>query len=288
MNIEAIARRMRRVSDYVPSFEPIDTPPPQTLWRFLAWCVSGAYPLLAVAAVVSVIAGAFEIGAAILLGQVIDRALEAGPEAVFVAYWPFLVAVVFYLLILRPAVFGGSSLLQSVGMGPGLNVQVLARLHRWTMGQAVTYFDNDFAGRIAQKAMQTARAVSDIVVEAINTVVFATASFLAATLLLISIDWRLSLILGVWLVGYVMFIRFFLPRIRKRASRRAAARAAVTGQVVDTITNMRTVKLFAHDDHEDRAAIDAMSSYRERALDFGLMATTFRFSLIAIASVIPV
>ena len=288
MTLDQVFARLRRLGDVVRAFDPISDPPPQPLWAFMRWCLSGSSKLLAVAIVVSIFAGSFEIGSAILLGMVIDTALEAGPGQVFIGYWPFLLAVMAYLLILRPLTFGASSGLQSIAMGPGLNVQVLARLHRWTMGQAITFFDNDFAGRIAQKSMQTARAVTEVTIEAVNTVVFALAAFASATLLLISIDWRLSLILAIWLVGYYKFVTYFLPRIRKRASARAAARAAVTGQVVDTITNMRTVKLFAHSEYEDQAAINAMGGYRETALDFGVMATTFRTLLIALSSTIPV
>ena len=72
------------------------------------------------------------------------------------------------------------------------------------------------------------------------------------------------------------------------AEGRAAARAVVTGQVVDTITNMRTVKLFAHDEHEDEAAIRAMGRYRDRTLDYGMISTTFRFWLMVIAGILPV
>ncbi|MFV0410954.1 MAG: ABC transporter ATP-binding protein, partial [Paracoccus sp. (in: a-proteobacteria)] len=91
-----------------------------------------------------------------------------------------------------------------------------------------------------------------------------------------------------WLASYGLLIRYFLPRIRKSSAARAAARATVTGQVVDTITNIRTVKLFAHSEHEDRAALSAMAGFRERALDFGIISTSFRFSLMTLAGVLPV
>lgn len=92
----------------------------------------------------------------------------------------------------------------------------------------------------------------------------------------------------VWLCSYFALIRFFLPRIRSKAGERASARAMVTGQVVDTITNIKTVKLFAHDKHEDRAALGAMAGFRERALDFGIVSTWFRMSLMVVAGILPV
>jgi ATP-binding cassette subfamily B protein len=97
-----------------------------------------------------------------------------------------------------------------------------------------------------------------------------------------------GLALAVWLVAYLALIRFFLPRVRSTSTARAAARAMITGQVVDTITNIKTVKLFAHHEHEDRAALKSMGVYRERALDFGVVSSWFRLALMAMAGVLPV
>jgi ATP-binding cassette subfamily B protein len=88
--------------------------------------------------------------------------------------------------------------------------------------------------------------------------------------------------------GYIVMIRWFLPRIRVRSKDRAAARANVTGQIVDTITNIKTVKLFGHTEHEDEAAIDALQGYRQTALAFGYLSTGFRFALMATAGMLPV
>ena len=93
---------------------------------------------------------------------------------------------------------------------------------------------------------------------------------------------------GLWLVVYFAMIRWFLPRIRSRSAARAGARAMVSGQIVDTITNIKTVKLFAHDDHEDRAALGAVQTFRLRALSFGYLAAGFRFALMSLAGLLPV
>ena len=156
------------------------------------------------------------------------------------------------------------------------------------MGQTVGFFDDDFAGRIAQKQMQAARAVTDVVSELINVVAFALASLLGSVLLLFAIDWRVAIGFGVWLIAYFALIKWFLPRIRHRSAGRAGARAMVSGQVVDTITNIKTVKLFAHADHEDRAALGAMEVFRQRAVEFGYLAAGFRFALMSLAGVLPV
>jgi ATP-binding cassette subfamily B protein len=263
-------------------------PPPRTLWAFFAWCLRGSFPILTVAALVSVLAGTAEVVSAMLLGTVIDLAAGSSPETLWSDHWLLFIGIALFLIVLRPLTFGANAAFQSVVIGPSLNVLVLSRLFRWTLGQDITFFDNDFAGRIAQKQMQTGRAVTESTVEVINTIIFALSSVIATMILVIAIDWRVGALLGLWFVGYLWYISGYLPRIRRRAMTRAAARAVVTGQVVDTITNMRTVKLFAHADAEDEAAIRAMERYRDRTLDYGTISTSFRFGLMVIAGVLPV
>jgi ATP-binding cassette subfamily B protein len=269
-------------------FVRVGEAPPQTLWAFLRWALSGSWGMLAVAGLVSMLAGTSEVISALMLGWIVDGALGTSPEAFFEEnLWLFLGFVVFYL-VLRPAVFGASARTQSVWVAPNLMPQVLSRIHRFTLGQAVTFFDNDFAGRLAQKQLQTARAVTDVATEVINTVLFALASVIGSAIFLLVIDWWMALALTLWLAAYIALIRYFMPRIRERSTARASARANVTGQVVDTITNIKTVKLFAHAEHEDRAALRSMDQYRERAHDFGIVSAWFRFALMVLAGLVPV
>jgi ATP-binding cassette subfamily B protein len=199
-----------------------------------------------------------------------------------------LLGFVLFMVVLRPVAFGLSAASNSIVVQPNVLPLVLSRLHRWTMGHAVTFFDNDFAGRIAQKQMQAARAVTDVASETINTIFFALASLIGSVIFLLSIDGWMALALGVWIIAYLGLIRAFLPKIRGKSAARAGARAMVTGQVVDTITNIKTVKLFAHADHEDKAALLAMSGFRETALDFGVLSAWFRLALMTIAGILPV
>jgi ATP-binding cassette subfamily B protein len=229
-----------------------------------------------------------EVISALLLGWTIDAALASGPERVLADHAPLLIGSVAFFLILRPLAFGIFSASNSVLVGPNVLPLVLSRLHRWTMGQDVTFFDNDFAGRIAQKQMQAARAMTDVASETINTVCFSLASVIGSAFFLLTVDWAIAVGLLLWLVIYLATIRFFLPRVKKNSSARAAARAMVTGQVVDTITNIKTVKLFAHASFEDRVALKSMDLFRERSLDFGIISTQFRLALTALAGVLPV
>ena len=278
-----------KIETMIDAFRQADGPPPQELGRFMRWCLSGAWPALALAAFCSAAAGGIEAGTALILGQVIDSAVTSGSERFFDgSNTAMIVAAVAFFMIARPLLFGLSASANAIIVAPNVNPLVLSRLHRWTLGQSVRFFDDDFAGRIAQKQMQAARAVTDVAVEVINVVAFALASLFGSIVLLLAIDWRIAGGFAIWLIGYFALINWFLPRIRRLAAGRAGARAMVTGQIVDTITNIKTVKLFAHADHEDRAALGAMTYFREKALGFGYLSAGFRFCLMTLAGALPV
>ena len=279
---------IRRAGRLIDAFRAADSPPPRSLGAFMVWGLKDTFPVLTVAAAISATAGTLEVLTALILGHVIDTALASTPDTFFSVNWALVVGVAAFFLVARPVVFGLSSIANAVVILPNVNPLVLARLHRWTLGQSVTFFDNDFAGRIAQKQMQTARALADVASEVINVLFFALASLIASALLLTAINGWMALVLFVWLCGYLYMVRWFMPRIRMRSRARAGARAMVTGQVVDTITNIKTVKLFAHASHEERAATDAVREFRERALDYGSLAAFFRICLITVAGMVPV
>ncbi|SMX41276.1 ABC transporter ATP-binding protein [Octadecabacter ascidiaceicola] len=277
-------RAIQWLGGLIDSRKESNDPPPSTLVRFYNWALSGAWPIIGLAALFSAFSGATEVLAMYLLGQVVDIAASTQPISENLGV---LILAVFLLLLVRPVLFGLSSAFQSVVLGPNLFTLVVGRLHRWTLGQAVTFFDNDFAGRIAQKQMQVARSVTESVVETVNAVLFALASVLGAALLVVTIDARLLIVLLVWLLSYVAFLRFFLTKIRSRSKARAEAAASLTGQVVDTITNIKTVKLFAGTSHESDAAQQAMQELRSRALNYGEVAALFRLGLITLAGILP-
>ncbi|SMX32444.1 ABC transporter ATP-binding protein [Maliponia aquimaris] len=277
-----------KMSDWINAFAPAEGPPPRQLRPFLVWALRGSGPALVFAGLISIAAGIVEVLAALVLGWVVDAALNSPPEAVFSGNVGTLVFALAFFLLARPLFFGGNAVMQNIVVAPNVLNLVLQRLHRFTLGQSVTFFDNDFAGRIAQKEMQTARALTDVVVETLQTVLFALASVAGAVFLLGTVDGRIAAGLVLWLAVYFLIIRHYMPRIRKFSTERAAARANVTGQIVDTVSNIKTVKLFAHADHEDRAALGAMAKLRDRTLDYGRVSAAFRFWLMALAGVLPV
>ena len=275
-------------SNWIDHMAPADGPPPATLRGFFYWSLRGSFKVLALSGFTSILTGITEVSAVLMLGMLVDAALASSSQSPLGDHlWLFGAGVLFFL-VLRPIFFGIFSFMQTNVVTPNVSNLVLSRLHRWTLGQSVQFFDNDFAGRIAQKEMQTARAVTDVVVEILHTVLFALASVIGAALMLTSVDVSLTVGLCLWLLTYLALIKYFMPLIRKRSGVRASARAMVTGQIVDTVTNIKTVKLFAHDEHEDQAALEAMRGFRDSSLDYGTVASWFRFCLNSLGGILPV
>ena len=272
----------------IPPFAVAEGGPPTRTWAFFRWALRGAWWGIAWAALWSVVVGSFEAVSATLLGRIIDGVAATTPSRLLTDLGPLVAIFAIYYLIIRPAAFGMNTAAAAIRLEPNLFPLILSRMHRWTMGQAVTFFDNDFAGRIAQKQMQMARATTDVVSGLVETAAFALSSVAGSVLLLATIDPRVALMLILWIAAYYVFIRRSLRKIRGASSARASARAMVTGQIVDTVTNMKTVKLFAHSAHEDRVALEAMAGFRDKAIAYGFISSWFRFILAAIAGVLPV
>ena len=272
----------------IPPFAPAEGAPPRALWPFARWALRGAWPGIWLATAISALGGVTEVLAALALGWVVDAAVAHDGGDFWARNGGLVAGFVLFFLVLRPLAFGLNSAANFLLIAPNVDPLVLSRLNRWTMGQDIGFFDNDFAGRIAQKQIQTARALTDVVSETINTAAFALASLVGSVAMVALIDWRLGAALVGWSALYLGLIRVFLPHIRARSAARAGARAMVTGQVVDTITNIRTVKLFAHARHEDQGALGAMARFRAQVMAFGRVSALFRSFLMLLAGLLPV
>ena len=278
---------IRRLGQMIDPFVPAEGPPPQGTWAFARWALRGSERALLFAVIVAALVGMSELVAARFTGWVIDSAAAQGPGVFWVAFWPLILGGVLFFLVIRPLLFIFDAGVSGVLLGPNLFPLVLARANRYTLGQSMAFFENDFAGRISQKALQTARALTDIVIEVIDVVIYALAMFLGAFVLMAGIDARLLGVFVVWGALYALTLRWFIPRVQARARIRAEARTQVTGQIVDAYANIANVKLFARDDTEDRAILDALRAFRTRALDFGELSAIFRMVLMTLGGLLP-
>lgn len=270
----------------IDAFRPARGAPPQELARFFRWSLAGSRKAIMFGVVSNAVLGFSELVAAAFTGWAIDTALQVGPGNLG-ALWPlFLVAFAFFM-ITRPVLFASNSAVTNILLGPHIFPLVLSRINRHTLGQSLRFFENDFAGRLSQKAIQTARALTDIVVEVTDIVIYILAIFIGSMVLLAWIDPRLLLVFVIWFVAWITFMRKMIPRIQTRSAARANARTDVSGQIVDTYTNITTVKLFAHDAFEDQAALRSLETFRQRAVAFGIASAQFRLYLVTIGSLLP-
>ena len=276
-----------KLADLIRPYEPAEGSPPRKLWPFFRWALAGTFPIIFVASILAGTVGTLEAFTAMVLGAVIDAVVTSGPDRFLSENMGLFLILFGFFIVLRPALMGVSAMFNQYVLGPNVLAQVLSRISRWTLGHSAQFFDNDFAGRIAQKEMQTAGSISEVVVEGVNVVAFALISVIASVILVGSISIYTGLALLIWVGIFILLLTQFLPRARARAKARANARAAVTGQVVDTVTNIKTVKLFAHDALEDRETHTVVNELRERSLHYGWLAVSFRAIFMAHAGLMP-
>lgn len=276
----------RWLADLIEPFRAADGPPPRSLWPFIFWALEGTGREVRIAVVASVAVGITGVVGFYLIGWLIDQAQATGPGYLQSHWWQFALVALFYLTF-WPISLVLNAAFNSVTLGPNIYALVLARLNRHVLGQSLSYFDNDFAGRIAQKAQQTARALTDIMLEATNIFGNAVAAAISSVVMLAFVDWRLSVGVAIWIVGYFFLIRWYIPKIRSRSQLRAARRAVVTGQIVDTITNISTVKLFAHGRAEEQATEGALADYREAGIAWAGTVVVFRLMIFTLAGLLP-
>lgn len=277
----------RWLADTIDPFREADGPPPAKFWPFMGWALEGTGLQVKIAVIASVSVGIATVLGFYLIGWLIDAAQTYGPGFLSANWVAFALIAIFYMVV-WPLTMVANAAFNSVTLGPNLYALVLSRLNKYTLGQSLTFFDNDFAGRIAQKSQQTARAVTDVVLEVTNIFGNALSGALSAVVMLAFIDWRLSVVITLWLLTYVVLMYLYIPRVRVKSKLRAARRAVVTGQIVDTITNVATVKLFAHGDAEEVATKDALAGFREAGIAWAGTVVTFRLFIFTLAGVLPV
>jgi ATP-binding cassette subfamily B multidrug efflux pump len=169
----------------------------------------------------------------------------------FQAATPMLLGMAVFLLIGRPVTLLLDSLVRNNAVLPGVTSLIRWQSHWHVVRQSWPFFQNDFAGRIANRVMQTSNALRESVVSSIRAVWYIAIYGLSALVLMAWADWRLAIPTLLWFAGYIFFLRYFVPRMRDLAKASSELRSLVMGRVVDSYTNILTVKLFARARDED-------------------------------------
>ncbi len=192
-----------------------------------------------------------------------------------------------------PLVSALQSMVVNQTMMPNVPQRIRWMLHRWVLRQSMTYFQDEFAGRIATNLMQTALAIRDAAMKVFDVLNYVVFYFLGALVLAASNDWRLAIPFVVWLAVYLGLLRVFVPRMADISNRQASARALMTGRVVDAYTNISTVKLFSHSQREEGYAREAMdeflpTAYGQMRLASYLNMSIYTLNLALLASILGI
>lgn len=235
--------------------------PPEGFWPFILYYIRDAVPWLIIMSVFTAIIAVGEVALFGFLGGIVDWLAAADREGFLQREGGRLAMMAGVLLVGLPL----ATLIQGLIVYQGLmgNVPMSARwrMHRQMLGQSMDFFGNEFAGRVATKVMQTSLAVRETVMKVLDVFVFVIVYFLSALALVASADPRLMLPLLLWAAIYCGVMSWFVPRLGKVAEAQADARSAMTGRIVDSYTNIQTVKLFAHAGHEEAYARDSMEGF---------------------------
>ncbi|RXF68090.1 ABC transporter ATP-binding protein [Hansschlegelia zhihuaiae] len=192
------------------------------------------------------------------VGRIVTLVTSTPPDRLLAEGWPLVAALVGVVMLLRPATLFLRGLIANQAIGPGLSNLIRWQSHYHVVRQSWGFFQNDFAGRIATKVMQTGPALRESMVQTVEAVWHIAVYGVTAFVLLSQADPRLAVPLALWALGYVALLRWFVPRMRDRSRAASEARSQVTGRIVDSYTNILTVKLFARARDEDAYVRDSM------------------------------
>ncbi|WP_404416316.1 ABC transporter ATP-binding protein/permease [Vreelandella aquamarina] len=237
------------------------TTPPQGLFAFIWHFTRPVWPLLLIMSVLTALVSAAEVVFFSTMGKLVDWLGEVERADFWAANGGWLVGTGVAVLIGLPLLVLGQALITHQSIFG--NYPMIGRWlsHRHMLGQSLAFYQDEFAGRVSQKVMQTALAIRETVTKVMDLMVYAIVYFTGAVYLLAQADLWLVLPLGLWLVGYLAIMRYFIPRLRDISMAQADARAQMTGRVVDSYSNIQTIKLFADTQRELGYAKDAMQGF---------------------------
>ncbi|HCG5535918.1 TPA: ABC transporter ATP-binding protein [Vibrio parahaemolyticus] len=242
---------------------PKSTPdqPPSGIFAFLRHYTRGYEKPLIIMSLMSTIVAIVEVMLFGAMGQLVDWLSTSNPETFLqdnradLIFYGVLLLVVMPLLVVIYSLLVHQTLLGNYPM----SIRWLA--HRYLLNQSLNFYQDDFAGRVATKVMQTSLAVRETVMKSMDVFVYVTVYFTSMVVMLAAADWRLMIPMIVWLLVYIAIQIYFVPKLKDVASEQADARSTMTGRIVDSYTNIQTVKLFSHSQRETQYAEQGMKGF---------------------------
>ena len=273
----------RRFEQWIDIFReaPTETPPNKVL-AFYIYYLKQVWPSFATLLVVGLIGALIEVALFRYLSRIIDMA-QGTPNVHFFSdnalelTWMMVVA-----LVLRPIFIGLHDLLVHQAISPGMTSLIRWQNHNYVLKQSMNFFHSDFAGRIAQRIMQTGNSLRDSAVAAVDALWHVLIYAISALVLFAEADWRLMIPLILWIIAYVISLYYFVPRVKERSVVSSDARSKLMGRIVDGYSNIATLKLFAHTSMEQQYARDAISEQTEKTQLASPVITAMDFAITTI------
>ncbi|MGS0738747.1 ABC transporter ATP-binding protein [Pseudomonas sp.] len=265
----------RRFEQLIDIFRDAPTAaPPNQVLPFYIYYLRQVWPSFAALLVVGLIGALIEVALFSYLSRIIDLA-QGTPNADFFSVhsteliWMAVVALVF-----RPIFVGLHDLLVHQTISPGMTSMIRWQNHSYVLKQSLNFFQNDFAGRIAQRIMQTGNSLRDSAVQAVDALWHVLIYAIGSLVLFAEADWRLMIPLLAWIVCYILALCYFVPRVKERSVVSSEARSKLMGRIVDGYTNITTLKLFAHTNFEQQYAREAIREQTEKSQLAGRVVTS--------------
>jgi ATP-binding cassette subfamily B multidrug efflux pump len=255
-----------------PTYQAPRTEPPAGLAAFYWHYARQAKGLFIALFVVGFVVALLDSMIPVFMGRVVTLVTSSDPALLWQQSWHMLLGMAVVLLFLRPVALVAQNLVAHQAISANVSNMIRWQNHWHVARQSWAFFQNDFAGRIATRVLQTGPAVRESLVALITGVWYILVYGSSALFLLASADRWLALPIGLWFVGYLVLLRLFVPRMRDRSKEVSEARSMLTGRVVDTYTNILTVKLFARARNEDAYVRDAIDEHT------GLFHTSLRLN----------
>lgn len=248
----------RLINPYPPE-HPIE--PPQGLYQFCRHYTQGIEPYLVLLAILTTCLAVSEAMLYSVLGQMVDWLAERKTEHFLEEEWPTLLGMSVFILIVIPLLVLMHSLVIHQTLMGNFPMRVRWMSHRYLLNQSYAFFQHEFSGRIATKVMQTAISVRETVLKLIDVMLFVSVYLTTTLFLVVNADPVLCVPLLIWLVLYIAILSYFVPRLKRISTLQADARALMTGRIVDSYTNILTLKLFSRSQRESAYAQAGMEEF---------------------------
>ncbi|MEZ9592106.1 ABC transporter ATP-binding protein [Vibrio breoganii] len=235
--------------------------PPNTVFAFCRYYTKGFKKPLLLMALLSTIVAIVEVSLFGMMGKLVDWLGSSNPDTFMQDNTSTLITYGVLVLIIMPILVTLHSLVQHQTLLGNYPMSIRWMAHRYLLKQSLSFYQDDFAGRIATKVMQTSLSVRETVMKTLDVFVYVCVYFTSIIVLLAQADYRLMLPMLAWLLAYIGIQIYFVPRLKQVSSEQANARSTMTGRIVDSYTNIATVKLFSHSKRETEYAEEGMEAF---------------------------